>query len=73
MYLQKQTLESVYDRKSPVSRMFSTCFGGLQLWDQDIAPLKKSLGTSSRRLSRISQLALVSFSSSTHPCDTPNF
>ncbi|XP_054280800.1 phosphorylase b kinase gamma catalytic chain, skeletal muscle/heart isoform isoform X1 [Macrosteles quadrilineatus] len=33
-------------------------FFQLVLWDQDIAPLKKSLGTSSRRLSRISQLAL---------------
>ncbi|XP_033207061.1 phosphorylase b kinase gamma catalytic chain, skeletal muscle/heart isoform isoform X1 [Belonocnema kinseyi] len=28
------------------------------LWDQDIAPLKRSLSTNSRRLSRISQLAL---------------
>ncbi|XP_046681845.1 phosphorylase b kinase gamma catalytic chain, skeletal muscle/heart isoform isoform X2 [Homalodisca vitripennis] len=33
-------------------------FFQLVLWDQDIAPLKKSLGTSSRRLSRISQLAM---------------
>ena len=31
----------------------------LQLWDQDIAPLKRSLSSNSRRLSRISQLALV--------------
>jgi len=30
-----------------------------QLWDQDIAPLKRSLSSSSRRLSRISQMALV--------------
>ncbi|KAG5317015.1 PHKG1 kinase, partial [Acromyrmex heyeri] len=30
----------------------------LQLWDQDIAPLKRSLSSNSRRLSRISQLAL---------------
>lgn len=33
----------------------------LQLWDQDIAPLKRSLSTNSRRLSRISQLALVNY------------
>lgn len=33
-------------------------FFHLMLWDQDIAPLKRSLGTSSRRLSRISQLAM---------------
>uniref|UniRef100_A0A1B6M6C1 phosphorylase kinase n=1 Tax=Graphocephala atropunctata TaxID=36148 RepID=A0A1B6M6C1_9HEMI len=33
-------------------------FFQLVLWDQDIAPLKKSLGTSTRRLSRISQLAM---------------
>ncbi|KAL2748855.1 hypothetical protein V1477_002975 [Vespula maculifrons] len=31
----------------------------LQLWDQDIAPLKRSLSSNSRRLSRISQLALI--------------
>lgn len=33
-------------------------FFQIMLWDQDIAPLKRSLGTSSRRLSRISQLAM---------------
>uniref|UniRef100_A0A1B6E198 phosphorylase kinase n=1 Tax=Clastoptera arizonana TaxID=38151 RepID=A0A1B6E198_9HEMI len=33
-------------------------FFNIMLWDQDIAPLKRSLGTSTRRLSRISQLAL---------------
>lgn len=33
----------------------------LQLWDQDIAPLKRSLSSNSRRLSRISQLALVNY------------
>ncbi|XP_067015329.2 phosphorylase b kinase gamma catalytic chain, skeletal muscle/heart isoform isoform X1 [Anabrus simplex] len=33
-------------------------FFQLMLWDQDLAPLKRSLSTSSRRLSRISQMAL---------------
>ncbi|PSN49809.1 Phosphorylase b kinase gamma catalytic chain [Blattella germanica] len=33
-------------------------FFHMMLWDQDIAPLKRSLSISSRRLSRISQIAL---------------
>ncbi|KAJ9592530.1 hypothetical protein L9F63_015803, partial [Diploptera punctata] len=33
-------------------------FFQMMLWDQDIAPLKRSLSISSRRLSRISQMAL---------------
>ncbi|RZF32238.1 hypothetical protein LSTR_LSTR011510 [Laodelphax striatellus] len=33
-------------------------FFQLMMWDQDIAPLKKSLSSSSRRLSRISQIVL---------------
>lgn len=34
-------------------------FFHVMLWDQDIAPLKRSLSTSSRRLSRISEMALA--------------
>ncbi|XP_022186360.1 phosphorylase b kinase gamma catalytic chain, skeletal muscle/heart isoform isoform X2 [Nilaparvata lugens] len=40
-------------------------FFQLMMWDQDIAPLKKSLSSSSRRLSRISQIVLEIKSSST--------
>ncbi|KAJ1524414.1 hypothetical protein ONE63_010914 [Megalurothrips usitatus] len=34
-------------------------FFNIMLWDQDIAPLKRSLSVSSRRLSRISEMALA--------------